>query len=107
MREGHGAFDTASGKDNLPCTDMPKTLGDAVYGRLAGFRNALGQRDQIMLPISQCCGAREDAATSGTDTGGGGFDPRCIQLLRVTDQRWAENVVLLNNDHTLARLGCF
>ena len=86
---------------------MPEALGDAVCRDLPRLGNSLRQRDQIMLPIARGGGARKDPAASGADAVGGGFDPSGVELLRVTDKRRAEDIVLLDKDNALASLSSF
>ena len=106
MGKGHRALDAAGGKNDVACADMPQTLRNTVPGYLPGLGYTLRQRDQIMLPIARCRRAREDAATCGADPFGGRLDPCCILFLRVAEQRWRKNAVLLHKDDALATLCC-
>ena len=60
-----------------------------------------------MLPIARGSGASQDAATSGANACSGRVDPSSVQFLRITDQRRAENIVLLDKDYAFAGLGGF
>ena len=61
MFEGQGTFDGPGGENDLLGPNAPEALRwRAGNGRLAGFGQPLGDGDQIMVPVPDGGGPRQD-----------------------------------------------
>ena len=104
VRESQWPFERARRQHHPTRADVPQPLGKAIGGLLTRLGQPFVQRDEIIVPVARGRCAQQDAAAEFADARGGGAGPGGIEIAQIAGERRGENAVLLDQQHTRARL---